>query len=274
MNQNKDYYEILGISKDASIEEIKKAYRKLALKLHPDRNPDDSASEERFKLVSEAYGVLIDPNKRAEYDRFRQSGSFGFNGQAASSGENAHFSFSQDDIFRDLFANEFARNIFNDLHHEFSRGGFKFDEQFINRVFFKGKNFNINGVIFGGPFFDRKKTSSEGGLYPKRIRQKKKGLAAKIGSRLAIGLVKLAVSRLEAGLKRSDETRYAAQDMQVEISLKEADAGTSVNINMPDKEGGIRCIRVKIPPGIKDGAKLRLKNLADRDIYLRVKILR
>lgn len=274
MNQNKDYYDILGISKDASIEEIKKAYRKLALKLHPDKNPGDSASEERFKLVSEAYGVLIDPNKRVEYDRFRQFDSFGFNGQAESSGANAHFSFSQDDIFRDLFANEFARNIFNDLHREFSRGGFKFDEQFINRVFFKGKNFNINGVIFAGPFFDRKKTSSEDGLYSKRIQQKKKGLAAKIGSRIVNGLVKFAVSRMEAGLKQPDKTRHAFQDMQVEISLKEAKAGTSVNINLPDMDDGVRCIRVKIPPGIKDGAKLRLKNLADGDVYLRVKILR
>jgi len=274
MNQNKDYYEILGISRDASIEEIKKAYRKLALKLHPDRNPGDLASEERFKLVSEAYGVLIDPNKRAEYDRFRQFGSFGFNGQGASSGENAHFSFSQDDIFRDLFSNEFARNIFNDLHQEFSRGGFKFDEQFINRVFFKGKNFNINGIIFSRPSFDQKKTSSQGIFYPKRIRQKKKGIAAKVGSRLVSGLIKFAVSRLEAGLKKQGESRPSFCNMQVEISSKEADAGISVNINMPDKDRGIRSIRVKIPPGIKDGAKLRLKNLAESDIYLRVKILR
>ncbi len=59
----KDYYQILDISRNASDEEIKKAYRRLALKCHPDRNPDDSYAEEKFKEISEAYGVLIDPEK-------------------------------------------------------------------------------------------------------------------------------------------------------------------------------------------------------------------
>lgn len=67
---NKDYYEILGVNRNASLEEIKKAYRKLALKYHPDKNPGDKAKEEKFKEINEAYGVLSDSTKRAHYDQF------------------------------------------------------------------------------------------------------------------------------------------------------------------------------------------------------------
>ena len=69
---NKDYYEILGVKRDAKPEEIKKAYRRLARKYHPDVNPGDKAAEERFKLTSEAHDVLSDPKKRSVYDRFGQ----------------------------------------------------------------------------------------------------------------------------------------------------------------------------------------------------------
>ena len=67
-----DYYEILGVKRDAKPEEIKKAYRRLARKYHPDVNPGDKASEERFKLTTEAHDVLSDPKKRTVYDRFGQ----------------------------------------------------------------------------------------------------------------------------------------------------------------------------------------------------------
>ena len=89
----KDYYQILGVSRDASDEEIKKAYRRLALKYHPDRNPDDPSAEERFKEIAEAYAVLSDPQKRAEYDRFGTVGGGDFN-----------FSSPFEDLFEDLFS--------------------------------------------------------------------------------------------------------------------------------------------------------------------------
>ena len=73
----RDYYEVLGIARSATDEEIKRAFRKLAFKYHPDRNRDDGA-EEKFKEVNEAYEVLSDPDKRAAYDRFGHGGTEGF----------------------------------------------------------------------------------------------------------------------------------------------------------------------------------------------------
>jgi DnaJ-class molecular chaperone len=73
--QKRDYYEVLGIAKGASEEEIKKAYRKMAIQYHPDKNPGDKASEEKFKEVSEAYEVLSDATKRQQYDQFGHAAS-------------------------------------------------------------------------------------------------------------------------------------------------------------------------------------------------------
>ena len=70
MASKRDYYDVLGVARDASTEEIKKTYRKLALKYHPDRNPGDKEAEERFKEAAEAYEVLKDQEKRTRYDRF------------------------------------------------------------------------------------------------------------------------------------------------------------------------------------------------------------
>ena len=69
----RDYYEILGISKDATEKEIKRAYRKIAMKYHPARNPDDKEDEKKFKEAAEAYSVLSDPTKRQQYDQFGHS---------------------------------------------------------------------------------------------------------------------------------------------------------------------------------------------------------
>jgi len=97
----KDYYAVLGLDKSASADQIKKAYRKLAIKYHPDKNPDDKKAEERFKEVSEAYAVLSDPDKKRQYDQF---GADGFQQR-----------FSQEDIFRNA--------DFGDIFKEFGFGG-------------------------------------------------------------------------------------------------------------------------------------------------------
>src|SRR4051812_15879016 len=97
--QKRDYYEVLGIERNASLDEVKKAYKKLALKFHPDRNPNDKEAEEQFKVCSEAYAVLSDDSKRRRYDQF------GHSGMEAGAGFNdvgdifSHFN----DLFSDFF---------------------------------------------------------------------------------------------------------------------------------------------------------------------------
>jgi molecular chaperone DnaJ len=100
-----DYYEVLGVSRDASDQDLKSAYRKLAMKFHPDRNPGDHAAEEKFKQASEAYQVLCDADKRAAYDRYGHAGV----GAAAQGGFGGPFAGGVDigDIFGDLFGEMF-----------------------------------------------------------------------------------------------------------------------------------------------------------------------
>lgn len=99
-----DYYSILGISKNATQEEIKKAYRNLAFKYHPDRNPDDKQAEEKFKKISEAYDTLGDEKKRAEYDRFGSAGT-SYNSEN-SYYQNSYQNYYQQQSYSDPFGSE------------------------------------------------------------------------------------------------------------------------------------------------------------------------
>ena len=104
MAEKRDYYEVLGVDKNASAEDIKKAYRKKAIQYHPDKNPGDKEAEEKFKEAAEAYDVLSDPQKRARYDQF---GHAGMSGQGGFSGGG----FSMEDIFSqfgDIFGGAFS----------------------------------------------------------------------------------------------------------------------------------------------------------------------
>ncbi|MEO6845380.1 MAG: DnaJ domain-containing protein, partial [Ginsengibacter sp.] len=113
MSAKIDYYEVLGVSKGASADEIKKAYRKVAMQFHPDRNPGDHTAEEKFKEAAEAYEILSDVDKRAQYDRFGHNafgpgsrGGGGFSGQ----GMNMEDIFSQ---FGDIFGDDMFGSFFS-----------------------------------------------------------------------------------------------------------------------------------------------------------------
>ena len=100
--EQQDYYELLGVSRNAEESEIKKAYRKLAMKYHPDRNSNDKAAEEKFKEIQKAYAVLSDQQKRAAYDRFGHAGV----DPSMGGGHGGFGGFG--DVFEDIFENIFS----------------------------------------------------------------------------------------------------------------------------------------------------------------------
>ncbi len=107
-----DYYELLGVGRDASAEELKKAYRKLAVKYHPDKNPGDASAEAKFKEISEAYDVLKDAEKRSAYDRF---GHAAFQGAGAGAARGAAGGVDPFDVFREVFGGGRGGGIFDEF---------------------------------------------------------------------------------------------------------------------------------------------------------------
>jgi molecular chaperone DnaJ len=114
-----DYYEILGVSRGASQDDVKKAYRKLAMQYHPDRNKGDAAAEEKFKEVGEAYAVLSDPDKRARYDRFGHSMGQGMGGRPSGGGGPGSFEFDLSDALRQFMEG----GMFGEFFGQQQRGG-------------------------------------------------------------------------------------------------------------------------------------------------------
>src|SRR5437868_14616223 len=110
MATKRDFYEILGVSKTASADEIKKAYRKVAMQFHPDRNPGDKGAEDKFKEAAEAYEILSDADKKAKYDRFgHQAFAPGQGGGGGYGGMNTDDIFSQ---FGDIFGEDVFGSFF------------------------------------------------------------------------------------------------------------------------------------------------------------------
>ena len=109
MANKRDYYEVLGVGKNAGNDEIKKAYRKVAMQHHPDRNPGDKAAEEKFKEAAEAYEILSDAEKKAQYDRYGHAGVSGNGRGYRGSGMNTEDIFSQ---FGDIFGEDIFGNFF------------------------------------------------------------------------------------------------------------------------------------------------------------------
>ena len=139
----RDYYEVLGVGRDASLDEIKKAYRKLAMQFHPDQNPGNKAAEEQFKEAAEAYAILSDADKRRQYDQF------GHAGMGGSAGGGFQFDPNQFADFQDIFGGIFGGGIFGDLFGGGSRrrsgGGERgSDLQYTLRISFEDTLFGVD----------------------------------------------------------------------------------------------------------------------------------
>ncbi|MHC1727463.1 MAG: DnaJ domain-containing protein [Syntrophobacteraceae bacterium] len=293
---NFDYYETLSVAPEASADEIKKAYRKLALETHPDRNPGDARSEERFKKINEAYGVLSDSGKRAQYDQYRRLGYQP--GRAQGSG----FGYSQEEIFKDFFTSGQAQDIFREMEREFGRMGMRFDPTFINNMFFGGRNIFFQGVIFGpgrvrvvrygNPFATRPQSPPKppeepalDALKPGKLIQSGLSLLGKAGKKAGAYLLKKAFGLDRAPVNR-DERKIAGEGAepnltyQLQISEDQALEGTIVQVDLPHLQTGKR-VSVRIPAGVRTGTRLRLREMGNSfpgdpfrrgDVYIDVRI--
>ena len=254
----KDYYVVLGVEKTASPEQIKKAYRKLAVKYHPDKNPGDKAAEERFKEITEAYAVLADADKRRQYDQFGEAGF--------------HQRFSQEDIFRNADLNTIFR--------EFGIGG---DDLF--------------SQLFGGHGGGGRAGAFHGGR-PRPVRGQDLLLRLTIPLRQAVlggerqidlarhGHGEPIKVRIPPGVEHGQKLRVAGKgapspaggppgdllleievladpvfirdgsDLSVTVTVPFSGACLGTSVEVPTLEGQKR---VKVKPGMKSGSKIRLK---------------
>lgn len=255
----KDYYSILNISQDCSNqEEIKKAFRKLALELHPDHNPDDPEREERFKEVTEAYGVLSDPLKKKEYDRFRADH---FAGRTTGSSD---FGYSQEDIFASMFRGENAREIFEELNREFNRSGFRSGNPFFQSLFFGGAVGGLGRVLrmVPGPIgkigMGLKLAQVVGSsLYAlhKMNQQTQSGKSAPPKAENPL------MNGIKGIFRKKESSKEGSLDMDFSLSIPPVEAlnGTRKKISY-QVNGKTEQLMVRIPHNFPSGGKLRIKD--------------
>ena len=268
----KDYYATLGVSKSASAEEIKKAFRKLAVKYHPDRNPDNKEAEERFKEISEAYEVLSDADKRKKYDQFgqywKQAGQSTWPGAGANV-DMGGFDFSQYGNFEE-FINELLGRFstpggagtggygygspgagytnFNDFSSGFSSQTPAANREATLKLTFSEafrgvqKRLNLGNEIIDVRIPPGAKNGS-------RIRVRGKGSSSPYSQNR--GDLYLNVQLTPHGFFKFEDDNLVCE---VPITPDEAVLGTTVDVPTPD---GI--VTVKIPPGIRSGQSLRLR---------------
>lgn len=251
--ENKDYYHILGLQPNATSEQIKEAYRRLAFEYHPDRNQNDATRSDMMKHLNEAYAVLSNPAKRREYDVLRQNF-----GRAA----HGHFrqTYSQDDIFRGSDINA----IFEDMARMYGLRGFRdiFSEFYgpaFQKFEFYRPGLHVRGFVFRG-WRNRFRPESQ-------LPQGRLARIAHLGRLL--------------GLLGPQAPAAVGKDMfdTIEIPPQLADSGGRRHYYLQHAQ---RELLITIPPGIHEGQQIRLAGMgepgraggAPGDFYLRVRIIK
>ncbi len=252
-----DYYKALGVEKGASADDIKKAFRKLAVKYHPDRNPDNKGAEDKFKEINEAYAVLSDPEKKQQYDTF---GSSGFHKQYTQEDIFRGFDFGNtykdmgaggsEDLFSRLFGGAFGRSG--------GRGGFRSGPQ-------KGGDHEMEVTV---SFRDAAQGAE------KQIAFRRNGQREELKVKIPAGVDNGSKIRI-SGKGAQGESGGAAGDLFlivhvmpdsvfirdggdlfVERSIPFSAACLGISLDVPTLEGDKR---IKVPAGIQPGTKIRLK---------------
>jgi curved DNA-binding protein len=266
-----DYYKTLGVEKNTSDEDIKKAYRKLAMKFHPDRNPGNKQAEEKFKKISEAYAVLSDQEKRKQYDSF---GSDAFRQR-----------YSQEDIFRDF--------DLNDILREFGVGGGGRGA----RAFGGGRSRTFTFGQGGDPFADLFRGAQNYDHVPQKGQDYEYNLSITLEESVSGAEKKLALQqedrvkeiniKIPPGISSGKKLRLAGKgspghdrgpsgdlylnisilphpifardgvDIYMEKTVSFSQAALGATIEVPTIEGATR--RIKIPAGTQNNTKIRMK---------------
>lgn len=218
---SKDYYQILGVPRNATEDDIKKAYRKLAMQYHPDRNQDkEQWANEKFKEINEAYGVLGNPDKRKQYDQFGTAGNIG-----------------------DIFGSHTTQTTFEDLMQDFGGAGLGFD--FLDNIF---------GDFLRGRNFSFRQYGRRGG--PQRI------------------IFNVPRGRnVEEIFGQAQRRPGRNANYEITLTKEQATRGLQKDLTRRGKR-----LRVKIPAGVKNDARIKLRNARQTtdgqpgDILIKVKV--
>ncbi|MCT4620639.1 MAG: J domain-containing protein [Marinisporobacter sp.] len=282
--QYKDYYEALGVKKDAAQDEIKRAYRKLAKKYHPDTNPNNKAAEEKFKSINEAYEVLGDEGKRKKYDQF--GSGFGF--QSGADFDPSQYGFGG---FRThTSANGDYSDFFNMI---FGNGGMDMGDLF-------GGGFSKRGGCGGGGCSSRKMGQDVESEIHITIEEGYHGAQKKISLRKGNDTKAISV-KIPAGILEGKKIKLSKQgknggDLYLKVKFKEEDGFTlegihlNKTIDLTPWEAALGTeviiktltgkIKVKIPAGIQTDGKVKIGKKGYKDmkgnvgeLYIRVRIM-
>jgi len=249
----KDYYQIMGVTRDASFQSIKEAYRRLAFEYHPDRNPGNGSAVERMKEINEAYAVLSNADKRSRYDRLRQE-----------YGASAHDRFRQDYSDNDIFRGSDINQVFEEMAKAFGFRGF---DEIFSKAYGQGYRtfeFRRPGVfgkviIFGS---NRRQRDDPGIAQPSAL----SGVLIKLAGYTVRKMLGLATAPRE-------KDRYDLLPLDPQF----AEQGGRVTYR---SAADSREFVVNVPPGIQDGQIMRLRGGASDgapgepagDLYLKVQI--